>query len=58
MWDSDANGAETMTERDFHSKVSELDRLLNDPDVSLEPARVWSLLAEVSQFEGASAQPA
>jgi hypothetical protein len=45
-----------MTERDFDSKLNELDRLLNDPDVSLEPARVWSLLAEVSQFE--TARPA
>jgi hypothetical protein len=45
-----------MTERDFDSKLTELDRLLNDPDVSLEPARVWSLLAEVSQFE--TARPA
>ncbi len=44
-----------MTERDFNSKLNELDRLLNDPDVSLEPARVWSLLAEVSQFESANA---
>ena len=42
-----------MTERDFDSKLTELDRLLNDPDVSLEPARVWSLLAEVSQFDAA-----
>jgi hypothetical protein len=40
-----------MTELDFDTKLRELDRLLNDPDVSLEPARVWSLLAEVSQFE-------
>jgi hypothetical protein len=45
-----SNGSVAMTERDFDSKLSELDRLLNDPDVSLEPARVWSLLAEVSQF--------
>ena len=44
-----------MTERDFNSKLAELDRLLNDPDVSLEPARVWSLLAEVSEFEGIEA---
>ncbi len=44
-----------MTERDFTTKLTELDRLLNDPDVNLEPARVWSLLAEVSQFESAAA---
>jgi hypothetical protein len=37
-----------MTERDFDQKLDELERLLNDPTVSLEPARVWSLLAEVS----------
>lgn len=42
-----------MTERDYNSKLDELDRLLNDPDVSLEPARVWSLLAEVSQHDRA-----
>ena len=47
-----------MTERDFDTKLCELDRLLNDPDVSLEPARVWSLLAEVSQFEMGHAQRA
>lgn len=40
-----------MTTTEFDLKLAELDRLLNDPDVSLEPARVWSLLAEVSAFE-------
>jgi hypothetical protein len=48
------NRSQLMTERDFDSKLDELDRLLNDPDVSLEPGRVWSLLAEVSQFEAAN----
>ena len=38
-----------MTERDYDQKIEELDRLLNDPDVRMEPSRVWSLLAEVSQ---------
>jgi hypothetical protein len=38
-----------MTETDYARKLDELDRLLNDPDVPMEPARVWSLLAEVSQ---------
>jgi len=41
-----------MTERDYDSKLDELERLLNDPDVNLEPARVWSLLAEVSRHDG------
>jgi hypothetical protein len=43
-----------MTERDYHSKLEELDRLLNDPDVAMEPSRVWSLLAEVSQHDTAA----
>jgi len=42
-----------MTERDYQSKLDELDRLLNDPDVAMEPSRVWSLLAEVSQHDTA-----
>ncbi|MDR3538189.1 MAG: hypothetical protein P4L71_16970 [Acetobacteraceae bacterium] len=38
-----------MTDDEYARKLDELDRLLNDPDVSMEPARVWSLLAEVSR---------
>jgi hypothetical protein len=38
-----------MTETDYARKLDELDRLLNDPDVPIEPARVWSLLAEIAQ---------
>jgi hypothetical protein len=38
-----------MTDDDHTRKLEELERILNDPDVSLDPARVWSLLAEVSQ---------
>lgn len=37
-----------MTEKDYQQKLDEVDRLLNDPDVAMEPARVWSLLAELS----------
>jgi hypothetical protein len=33
------------TEYDRHIEL--LDRLLNDPDLPLEPARIWSLLAEI-----------
>lgn len=29
-------------------KLTELDRLLNDPDVPMEAARVWELLDELS----------
>jgi hypothetical protein len=37
-----------MTDREIETKLAELDRLLNDPDVRMDPHRVWSLLAEVS----------
>ena len=37
-----------MTERDFEAKLAELDRLLNDPEVRMDPDRVWTLLAEIS----------
>jgi hypothetical protein len=40
-----------MTETEYSRKLEELDRLLNDPDVPMEPHRVWSLLAEVAQPE-------
>ena len=40
-----------MTETDYQHKLDELDRLLNDPDAPLEPAQVWSLLAEVSHHD-------
>ena len=42
-----------MIESDVNRKLDELDRLLNDPEVPMEPARVWSLLAELSQQHGA-----
>jgi hypothetical protein len=37
-----------MTDAEMSRKMDELDRLINDPDVQIEPARVWSLLAELS----------
>ncbi len=50
-----------MTETDYAHKLDELDRLLNDPEVPMEPARVWYLLAELSERElvlnGSSLQP-
>jgi hypothetical protein len=50
-----------MTETEYHRKLEELDRLLNDPDVLMEPARIWALLAEIAcadaQSSGASAEP-
>jgi hypothetical protein len=38
-----------MTQDDYARKLDELDRLLNDPDVTLDPARVWALLADLSE---------
>jgi hypothetical protein len=37
-----------MTEREFEAKLAEIDRLLNDPETSMDPHRVWALLAEIS----------
>jgi hypothetical protein len=37
-----------MTDVEYANKLDELDRLLNDSDVPIEPVRVWSLLAELS----------
>jgi hypothetical protein len=44
-----------MTDTELHTKLDEIDRLLNDPDTSLQPALVWSLLAEVAQHGGKDA---
>lgn len=38
-----------MTEIEYSRKLEELDQLLNDPEVPMEPAKVWSLLAEIAQ---------
>ncbi len=46
-----------MTEYEYIHKVDELDRLLNDPDVPIEPAKVWSLLAEISRRDGVAVEP-
>ncbi len=40
-----------MDDRDYDEKLIELERILNDPDSNLEPARVWSLLDEISSYE-------
>ncbi len=47
-----------MTDMEYTHKLNELDRLLNDPDVPMEPARVWSLLAEISHRDGVVVEPA
>ncbi|MDO9710109.1 peptide chain release factor 1 [Paracraurococcus lichenis] len=40
-----------MTEREFEAKLAELDRLLNDPEIRMDPEHVWALLAEISTQE-------
>jgi len=37
-----------MTEEEYARKLEELDRLLNDPDVPIQPARIWSLLEQIA----------
>jgi hypothetical protein len=36
-----------MSTAEYSRKLNELDRLLNDPDVPIQPDRIWSLLADV-----------
>ena len=48
-----------MTDAEYARKLDELDRLLNDPEVPMEPTKVWSLLAELAKRDMASsARPA
>jgi hypothetical protein len=47
-----------MTERDYQAKLDELDRLLNDPEVRMDPDRIWTLLAEISAKDLAARQVA
>jgi hypothetical protein len=37
-----------VTKDEYVAKVSEIDRLLNDPAISLDPMRIWSLLSELA----------
>ena len=39
-----------MTE-DHAAKLEEVERLLNDPEVVMQPGRVWSLLDEIAAQE-------
>ena len=38
-----------MTTREYERKLAEIDRLLNDPEMSFDPAKVWALLADIAQ---------
>lgn len=45
-----------MSIAEYSRKLDELDRLLNDPDVPMQPDRIWSLLADVSHPPAAAAR--
>mgnify|MGYP001390962778 CR=1 FL=1 len=45
-----------MTDQEYARKLDELDRLLNDPDVPMQPHRIWSLLAEISHRDLSTAR--
>lgn len=44
-----------MSTAEYRRKLEELDRLLNDPDVPMQPDQIWALLADVSRPEVISA---
>jgi hypothetical protein len=45
----------SMSTAEYSRKLDELDRLLNDPDVPMQPDKIWSLLADVSRPEAVTA---
>jgi hypothetical protein len=51
-------GLGTMSEREMEAKLIEVDRLLNDPEVQMDPHRVWKLLSEISSAAKPVMQPA
>ena len=42
-----------MTDVEHVRKLDESDRIPNDPEVPMDAARIWSLLAEITQHTGA-----
>lgn len=40
-----------MSNSEYARKLDELDQLLNDPDVPMQPDRIWSLLADLSRAD-------
>lgn len=49
--ESRLNGNEDMTDEDYRRKLGEVDQVLNDPDLPMQPALIWQLLAEISKHE-------
>lgn len=46
-----------MTEAEYTEKANEIERLLNDPRVPLDPTRIWSLLEEMTSHNACRAIP-
>lgn len=40
-----------MTDADYTRKLAELDRLLNDPEIPMQPDRIWDMLAALSAYD-------
>jgi hypothetical protein len=38
-----------MTDTEYAYKLDEIDRLLNDPNVPIQPGRIWALLDDVAR---------
>ena len=43
-----------MTDAEMEKALAELDRLLNDPDVRMDPVRVWALAGSLSRASTAT----
>jgi hypothetical protein len=39
-----------MTKIDYLLKIDEVNRLLNDPTIAMDPARIWSLMADIAKL--------
>lgn len=46
-----------MTEAEYANRLAEIDRLLNDPEVTMDADKVWSLLADIADHATARKQP-
>lgn len=46
-----------MTHDDYVRKVAELDRLINDPGVAIQPALIWRLLGEIAKHDSNPGRP-
>ncbi len=50
------NPVGAMTDADYAAKLEQIDRLLNDPETPMQPALVWSLLAEMESHHAQAPQ--